>query len=102
MGATFGIEHPLDPTRLVARVPVHRGAVATSGSAHRGTHVVDARSGLPTDALASVTVVGADLTSVDIDATTAFALGIDGPQWLRSRLRTGVVVWADGRAETVA
>ena len=39
----IGIEHPLDPTRLVARVPVHRGAVATSGSAHRGAHVVDAR-----------------------------------------------------------
>ena len=51
---------------------------------------------------ASVTVVGADLTSVDIDATTALALGIDGPHWLRSRLRTAVVVWADGRAETVA
>jgi thiamine biosynthesis lipoprotein len=97
-----GIEHPLDPSRLVAQVPVHRGAVATSGSAHRGAHVVDARSGRAADALASVTVIGADLTSVDIDATTALALGIDGPGWLRSRLRTGVVVWADGRAETVA
>lgn len=97
----IGIEHPLDPTRLVARVPVHRGAVATSGSAHRGAHVVDARSGRPQEALASVTVIGARLTGVDIDATTALALGVDGPDWLRSRLRTGVVVWADGRAETV-
>jgi thiamine biosynthesis lipoprotein len=98
----IGIEHSLDPTRLVARVPVHRGAVATSGSAHRGAHVVDARSGLAQDALASVTVIGADLTSVDIDATSALALGIDGPAWLRARWRTGVVVWADGRAETVS
>jgi thiamine biosynthesis lipoprotein len=98
----IGIEHPLDPTRLVATVPVHRGAVATSGSAHRGAHVVDARTGRPADALASVTVIGAHLTRVDIDATSALALGIDGPGWLRSRLRTGVVVWADGRAETVA
>ena len=48
-----------------------------------------------------MTVVGASLTSVDIDATTALALGVDGPAWLRSRLRTGVVVWADGRVETV-
>ena len=99
---SIGIEDPLDPTRLVATVPVHRGAVATSGSAHRGGHVVDARSGEVADALASVTVVGADLTSVDIDATIALALGVDGPAWLRSRLRTGLVVWADGRAETVA
>ena len=97
----IGIEDPLDPTRLVARVPVTRGAVATSGSAHRGAHVVDARTGQPQDVLASVTVVGAHLTSVDIDATTALALGLDGPAWLRSRLRTAVVVWADGRAETV-
>ena len=98
---TVGVEHPFDPMRLVARVPVRRGAVATSGSAHRGAHVVDARTGRAAAALASVTVVGASLTSVDIDATTAFALGIDGPDWLRSRLRTGVVVWADGRVEAV-
>ncbi len=99
---SIGIEDPLDPARLVARVPVHRGAVATSGGAHRGAHVVDARSGLAQHALASVSVIGADLTSVDIDATSAYALGIDGPAWLRSRWRTGVVVWADGRAETVS
>ncbi|MCY4727147.1 FAD:protein FMN transferase [Nocardioides sp. STR2] len=98
---TVGVEDPLDPTRLVARIPLRRGAVATSGSAHRGGHVVDARTGGAATALASVTVVGASLTSVDIDATTALALGPDGPAWLRSRLRTGVVVWADGRAETV-
>lgn len=99
---SIGIENPLDPTRLVATVPVHRGAVATSGSAHRGAHVVDARSGIAQEALASVTVIGADLTSVDIDATSALALGVDGPDWLRARWRTGVVVWADGRAETVS
>lgn len=99
---SIGIEDPHDPARLLATVPVHRGAVATSGSAHRGEHVVDARTGGAAGALASVTVVGADLTSVDVDATTALALGVDGPAWLRSRLRTGLVVWADGRAETVA
>lgn len=99
---TIGIEHPLDPTRLVATVPVRRGAVATSGSAHRGAHVVDARTGRAQDALASVTVIGADLTSVDIDATAALALGVDGPAWLRSRWRTGLVVWADGRVERVS
>ena len=99
---TIGIEDPSRPSRLIASVPVHRGAVATSGSAHRGDHVVDARTGRPADTLASVTVVGADLTSVDVDATIALALGADGSAWLRSRLRTGLVVWADGRAETVA
>ena len=42
------------------------------------------------------------VTSGALPVKTALALGADGPAWLRSRFRTGVVVWADGRAETVA
>ncbi|MDO8144385.1 FAD:protein FMN transferase [Isoptericola sp. 178] len=98
-----GIEDPHAPARLVAVVPVRDGAVATSGLAHRGDHVVDARSGRTPTALASVTVVGPSLTWADIDATSAFALGADGRDWLRTRPgETGLVVWADGRAEPFA
>jgi thiamine biosynthesis lipoprotein len=100
---SIGIEHPHDPGRIVARVPVHTGAVATSGSAHRGGHVVDARTGLPPTGVAQVTVIGDDLTWVDIEATAAYAHGPEAANWLRTRSnRTGVVVWADGRAEIVA
>jgi FAD:protein FMN transferase len=96
-----GIEDPADPQRLVAVVPVRHGAVATSGLAHRGAHVVDARTGLVPLGLASVTVVADDLTWADIDATAAFALGAGSLAWLTSRAgRSGVVVWADGTAET--
>jgi len=99
----IGIEHPLDPARLVARVPVCRGAVATSGTTHRGQHLVDARTGLAPAGLASVTVVGADLTWVDIEATAAYALGPDALAWLRTRPgRTGLVVRPDGTVETWA
>jgi len=99
----IGIEHPLDPARLIARVPVARGAVATSGTAHRGAHIVDPRSGRVPNAAASVTVVGPDLTWADIDATAAFAQGAGAVSWLRSRPgRNGLVVWADGRVETWA
>jgi FAD:protein FMN transferase len=99
----IGIEDPHDPTRVVAVVPVRNGAVATSGLAHRGGHVVDARSGAVPDAVSSVTVVHDDLTWADIDATAAFALGRDAARWLRTRpRRTGVVVWADGRTELVS
>ena len=45
----IGIEDPHDPTRVVAVVPVRTGAVATSGLAHRGGHVVDARTGAVPD-----------------------------------------------------
>jgi thiamine biosynthesis lipoprotein len=96
----IGIEDPRDPTRVVAVVPVRDGAVATSGLAHRGGHVVDARTGeVPTE-VASVTVIGDDLTWADLDATAAFAQDRDALCWLRTRRgRRGLVVWADGRAE---
>ena len=71
----IGIEDPHDPRRVLAVVPVHNGAVATSGLAHRGAHIVDARTGRTPTGIASVTVVGPDLVWADIDATAAFALG---------------------------
>jgi thiamine biosynthesis lipoprotein len=96
----IGIEDPHDPSRVLARVPVRHGAVATSGTAHRGEHLVDARTGLPPRGVASVTVVGADLTWADLDATAAYAQGEHALAWLRTRRdRCGLVVWADGRAE---
>ena len=98
----IGIEHPLDPHRLVAVVPVSTGAVATSGTAHRGQHLVDARSGRPPTGVASVTVVAASLTWADIDATAAYAHGQHAARWLRTRPgRTGLVVWADGSTTLV-
>jgi thiamine biosynthesis lipoprotein len=96
----IGIEDPHDPRRVVAVVPVRSGAVATSGAVHRGNHVVDARTGVSPRRVASVTVVHADLTWADIDATAAFAQDGAALSWLRTRRdRAGLVVWADGRRE---
>jgi len=95
-GWRIGIEHPHDPAGVVAVVPVRNGAVATSGLAHRGAHIVDARSGRTPTEVASVTVVGPDLVWADIDATAAFALGADALGWLRGRRhQSGLVVWGD-------
>ena len=96
-GWRIGIEDPHDPTRVVAVVPVRNGAVATSGLAHRGAHIVDARTGRTPSEVASVTVVGPGLAWADIDATAAFAQGAGAFDWLRGRRRqSGLVVWADG------
>jgi FAD:protein FMN transferase len=96
----IGIEDPHDPSTLAATVEVRRGAVATSGHAHRGRHVVDARTGEAPSGVASVTVLADDLTWADLDATAAYALGADALTWLRGRAgRRGLVVWDDGRAE---
>lgn len=97
----IGVEDPHDPSRVVAVVPVRRGAVATSGHAHRAHHVVDARTGLAPEGVASVTVVADDLTWADIDATAAYALGTQAADWLRARGRVGLVVRTDGSVEVV-
>lgn len=99
----IGIEDPRRPKRVLAVLPLGTGAVATSGTAHRGRHVVDARTGTHPRGIAAVTVVARDLTWADIDATAAFALGRDALPWLRGRPgRAGVVVWADGSTDTFA
>ena len=99
----IGIEDPRNPSRIRAIVPVHNGAVATSGTAHRGQHLVDARTGRPPSGIASVTVVANSLTWADIDATAAYVQGPDAARWLGTRPgRTGFVVWDDGTTTTVA
>lgn len=98
----IGIEHPRDVNQLIATVPVRTGAVATSGTARRGAHLVDARTGVPPRGIASVTVIGDDLTQVDIDATAAYAHGPDAARWLRTLpARTALIVWADHTTEMV-
>ncbi|HEY2190697.1 MAG TPA: FAD:protein FMN transferase [Actinomycetospora sp.] len=97
-----GIEDPHDPTRVLAVVPVRDGAVATSGTAHRGAHLVDARTGAAPDVVAQVTVVARSLTDADVDATAAYVLGAKAADWLGHRVgRSGLVVWADGTTTTV-
>jgi len=98
----IGIEDPHHPDRLLARVPVATGAVATSGTAHRGAHLVDARTGRAPAAVAQVTVVAPTLTWADVDATAAYALGPEAATWLSIRPgTTGLVVWADGSTTPV-
>lgn len=93
----IGIENPFDPTKLIAVVPVRSGAVATSGTVHRGQHLMDARTGHPVQGVASVTVIARTLTWADIDATAAYAQGLQAAEWLATRpLWSALVVWADG------
>ena len=95
-----GIEDPHDPHQLLATVEVRRGAVATSGTAHRGEHITDPRTGGTPGAVASVTVLADDLTWADIDATAAYAMDADALAWLRGRPdRRGIVVWRDGASD---
>jgi thiamine biosynthesis lipoprotein len=97
-----GIQDPFHRSRVAAILDIDCGAVATSGAYERGGHVFDPRSGRPARGLASVTVVGPDLGTADAFATAAFALGTDGPAWLRSLEGYGAYVIDDcGDAQAI-
>lgn|SRR5437763_6666378 len=84
---TVGISDPNNPARLItsATSASRDFAVATSGIAERGQHIVDPRTGDPAVDLASVTVTGRSLTRVDAYATAAFVMGRDGLAWVENQ-----------------
>jgi thiamine biosynthesis lipoprotein len=98
-----GIAHPTRPGELVAVVTAPAGAewtaVATSGPAERGCHIVDPTSGAaPAHQWAGVTVVGESLTEADAFATAACAMGAVAPAWLEDRPGVeALLVHDDGR-----
>ncbi|MDX6340494.1 MAG: FAD:protein transferase [Trebonia sp.] len=80
-----GIADPLRPGRLALVVEARDCGVATSGTAERGAHIVNPRTGAAAADLASVTVVGSSLALADACATAAFAMGPDlARDWTQS------------------
>jgi thiamine biosynthesis lipoprotein len=75
----IGISDPHRAGQLLTVIELVDGAVATSGTAERGAHIWDPRAGVPATALASVTIVGPNLTWADGYATAAHALAGASP-----------------------
>ncbi len=79
---SVGISDPHQPGRIVSTVTGRDFAVATSGVAERGRHILDPFTGRPATALASASVVGESLTRADGYATAAFVLGRHAIGWV--------------------
>jgi thiamine biosynthesis lipoprotein len=81
-----GIADPFHRGRLALVVEAAGSAVATSGIAERGAHIIDPHRGQPASGLASLTVVGPSLALADAYATAAFAMGpARARDWTESR-----------------
>lgn len=94
----IGIADPLRPGELTAVVVGHDIAVATSGSAERGNHILDPLSHSAPDYWASVTLVGRGIADCDAYATAAYAMGASATDWIESLAGyQGFAVDADGR-----
>jgi thiamine biosynthesis lipoprotein len=77
-----GIEDPHDPRRILQVVERRSGAVATSGTAHRGAHIVDPHTRQPATAVRALTVTGEQLLWADVYATAGAARGPRALDWL--------------------
>jgi thiamine biosynthesis lipoprotein len=72
------------------------GGLATSGTASRGAHLVDAATGSASDSCwAQVTASGATCLDADVAAKAGFLLSADGPDWLDARGIPGRFVGGD-------
>ncbi|MFE9008079.1 FAD:protein FMN transferase [Streptomyces sp. NPDC007875] len=80
----IGIAHPTRVGELAAVVTGHDLAVATSGTAERGAHVLDPHTGRPATGLLSLTLTGRHLTRADAYATAAFAMGAGAHDWVEA------------------
>lgn len=92
------VRDPRDPRAVIAMLALRDGAVATSGTYERGQHVWDGRTGSTDLPLVAATVVAADLTTADVQATTVLAMGPDGVDWaVRHGAATVIAITADGQ-----
>lgn len=88
-----GVEDPRDRRRILVVEEIRDGGLATSGSAARGSHIIDPHTGEHPDELLAVTVTGPSLLWADVYATAAFARGSDVEGWLQARA-PGYRAWA--------
>ncbi len=72
----IGIADPSDSSRILRVVSGTDLAVATSGTAERGSHIIDPHTRQPVATLLrSLTVFGRSITACDVLATAGFAMG---------------------------
>jgi thiamine biosynthesis lipoprotein len=87
-GWTVGVIHPVD-SRVDRTFLLRDAAIATSGNREQSRnlggvtvgHLLDARSGRPSDGHLSATVMAATATDADLMSTSAFLLGPDRFRW---------------------
>ncbi len=95
----IGIADPAHPGSLIRVVRGNGFAVATSGIAERGPHIIDPHTGRPAGEFLSVTVVGPSLALADAYATAAVAMGSAARAWIEGfDGYHGFALRADGRS----
>ena len=75
------IRNPEKFDEVVKDIPMHNGAVATSGVGEKGSHIRDPFTGLIAIGALSATVIGPDGGLAEALATALVVAGKDGASW---------------------
>ena len=78
---SIGIRHPDDPKTIVKVFEIMDGAIATSGTYERGSHIIDPFTGTIAIGARSATVLGPDGGIAEALATALIVVGKDGAKW---------------------
>lgn len=81
----IGIQDPKNPSKILNKLSIKNGAVATSGTYERGEHIINPKTDQPARELLSITVAGPDIITADVLATAAFAMGKAGPDFVNKQ-----------------
>ncbi|HVS79336.1 MAG TPA: FAD:protein FMN transferase [Candidatus Saccharimonadales bacterium] len=96
----IGVQNPTDKTKVLTRLDILSGAVATSGNYERGSHIINPKSGRTASSLLSITVVGPDIITADILATAGFAMGAKALEMVEQKGYEALIVNKDGQIKT--
>jgi len=100
------IRHPRIPNNSLAILDVSKGGVATSGdyerfidaNGKRFCHILNPKTGFPTQGIASVTVVASSCRLAGGLSTSAMLQGDNAPGWLIKTNRPHAWILADGKS----
>lgn len=98
----IGIRSPEDAKVILKVFELHGGAIATSGTYERGSHIKDPHTGLIAIGARSATVVGPDGGLADALATALVVAGRDGAIWFNRSELAQYSAWVIDRHEEVA
>jgi thiamine biosynthesis lipoprotein len=93
----IGIRHPDFANEIAKSYELFDGAVASSGTYERGSHIIDPRVGVPAVGSRAATVVGPDAGTADALATALVVDGRDAVNWMGNEEFRNYSFWAVDR-----
>lgn len=93
----IGVAHPEKADQISKIFQITDGAIATSGTAERGNHIIDPQTKTIAVGARSATVVGADAGLADALATALVVAGRDGATWFSKKELESYSCWVIDR-----